>query len=117
MNIKIVKKESPITLTEIQEIAKEFYVLMLKGAVDIEKEIIALGGEYHLDANNLLTEHDCEQKDIWGFNLLLTKPKDEWLEYTSLINIRPNVGNRSMFIEDENIRAKIKKIINQAVTI
>ena len=52
MNIKIVTE--PITRAEAKEIAKEFYVEMVKGVVDVEKGIIALGGEYHMDANTIL---------------------------------------------------------------
>ena len=66
MDIRIIT--APITKTEALEIAKEFYVDMVKGVVDLEKEIIALGGEYHMDANNVLIEQGSSQPVLWGLN-------------------------------------------------
>ena len=74
MNIKIV--ENKISLLELREVAKEFYVTMVKGVLDIEKEIIAFGGEYHADANEILIESGSRQSDIWGFNLYFDRPRD-----------------------------------------
>jgi|SRR3989344_6734265 len=113
MDIRII--EDSIALDDVRKIAEVFYVDMVKGVADVEKGIFALGGEYHMDSNLKLIEHGSKQKDIWGFNLYLNKPKDDWLEYTSLINIRPLVSNLSMRIEDEKICNKIKKIINQKI--
>lgn len=113
MNIKVVKDE--ISLAEVKEIAKEFYGNMIKGVIDVKNEIIALGGEYHMDANMVLTEQGSKQVNIWGFNLRLEKKEEEWIEYTSLINIRPNQGNREMELQDKNLRKKIKEIINKKI--
>jgi hypothetical protein len=49
---------------------------------------------------------------VWGFNVYFDRPRDSWIEYISLINIRPQVGNREMEVQDKNIRDKMKKIIN-----
>jgi len=113
MDIRIIKDK--VSKNELPDIAKEFYVNMVKGAVDVENEIMALGGEYHVDANMVLIEHDSRQDNIWGFNLYLEKESDDWIEYVSLINIRPADGNRSMFIENKQLRDKIKEIINKKI--
>jgi hypothetical protein len=116
MNIKIYEQEVP--LSEITEISKEFYYPMIKGVVDIEHEIVAFGGEYHMDANLVLLDTGLLQSNIWGFNLLidkLQKNESEYIEYTSLINIRPQVGNRFMEIEDAKIREKIKLILDKKI--
>ena len=113
MNIKVIT--SSIPLVEVQEIAKEFYGSMIKGVVDIEKNILALGGEYHMDANLLLIEHGSRQKDVWGFNIHFTKPKDAWIEYTSLINIRPHANNNGMEVMDKSIRDVMKDIISSKI--
>ena len=99
MNIKIVRDK--ITKSELEELAKEFYVEMVKGVADIERDIIALGGEWHIDANSILIEDGSKQNNLWGFNIYLNKPKESRLEYNSLINIRPKQGNRNMEIENE----------------
>ena len=113
MNIKIVTE--PITRAEAKEIAKEFYVEMLKGVVDVEKGIIALGGEYHMDANTILVENGSEQKNLWGFNFYPDKTGDEQIEYKALVNIRPVHGNSVMEIQDENLRTAMRVIIRKLI--
>ena len=114
MDIRIIT--DTITREEMSEIAKEFYGNMVKGVADVENKIIALGGEYHMDANIVMIEHGSRQDNIWGFNIYLDREGDDWLEYVSLINIRPAVGNRSMFIEDHELCRKIKKIITEKIS-
>ncbi|MBI4225359.1 MAG: hypothetical protein HY617_03435 [Candidatus Sungbacteria bacterium] len=113
MNIKIV--ENTISLQELREVAKEFYGTMVKGVVDIEKEIAAFGGEYHADANQIIRARGSNQSDVWGFNVYFDRPRDSWIEYISLINIRPQAGNMGMEIQDQDIRDKIKAIINSKI--
>ena len=109
MNIKIINKK--ITESELREIAKDFYGEMVKGAVDVEREILAVGGEYHIDANVVLAESGSSQQDVWGFNWYFDKSGDERIEYVSLINIRPAQGNRTMDVQDAFLRNKMKSII------
>ncbi len=113
MDIKIV--EDQISVGELKKLAEVFYVTMIKGVVDIEKEIVAFGGEYHMDANMVLIENGSEQKNVWGFNIYFDRPKDEWIEYISLINIRPLAKNNDMEVQDESIREKMKNIINSKI--
>lgn len=113
MQIIIVEKTIPFT--EIEEISKEYYAPMIKGVVDIEHEIIAFGGEYHIDANQKLIELGYEQKNIWGFNISLDKPREQWIEYTSLINIRPHADNFDMEVQNPEIRARMQEIINKKI--
>lgn len=113
MNIYIVKK--PITRSEAKEIAKEFYVDMVKGVVDIERELVALGGEWHIDANNILTADGSRQSDVWGFNFHFNKERRDSIEYISLINIRPAQGNYDMVVQDELLQMKMRVIIDKLI--
>ena len=113
MIIRVV--EDTIKVDELREIAKEYYVDMVKGVADISKEIIAVGGEYHMDANMKILENGSIQADVWGFNIFFDRSQDERIEFTSLINIRPLAGNRSMEVEDESIRKKMRDIINRKI--
>lgn len=113
MDIRIIRDK--ITKLELEKLAKEFYVEMVKGVADIERDIIALGGEWHIDANSILIEDGSKQNNLWGFNIYLNKPKESRLEYNSLINIRPKQGNRNMEIENEEIKNKIFDIVNKLV--
>ncbi|MBU3969110.1 hypothetical protein KJ991_02790 [Patescibacteria group bacterium] len=107
--MKIIDKK--IAESELREIAKDFYVEMVKGVVDVEREIIAIGGEYHMDANVVLIENGSKQQNIWGFNWYFDKSGNERIEYVSLINIRPTQGNRTMEVQDIFLRDKMKTII------
>lgn len=110
MDIKIV--EEKITFLELKDLAKVFYKTMIKGVVDIEKEIVAFGGEYHMDANMLLINNGSLQENIWGFNLYFDRPMNTRFEYISLINIRPQAHNFDMEVQSMIIRDKMKAIIN-----
>ncbi len=83
---------------------------MIKYVADVRKEIIALGGELHSDAEAVLLENGSNQADLWGANFFPDNPEVDAIEYTSLINIRPSVGNRSMEIKDPVIRNQVLKI-------
>lgn len=113
MRIEIIKR--PITRAEAQEIAKEFYGNMVKGAADIERGVIALGGKWHMDANMKLIEGGSKQNSVWGFNVYVEEDGEERIEYVALINIRPALGNRDMYIEDRVIREKIRSIIDRLI--
>src|SRR3989338_8523118 len=106
MQIRIVTE--PIPILEVEELAKDSYTTMIKGVVDIERASIALGGEYHIDANNRLIEDGSLQPHLWGFNIHFDRGSSEWLEYRSLINIRPAAGNRSMLVKDANLQEKMR---------
>jgi len=114
MEIKIVKKE--ISLQEVQKIAEEQYGNMVKAVVDIEKEIMAIGGELHADANELLFEKEkSDSKNVWGINIYPLEARDKWIVFDSLLNIKPLSGNRSLIIEKEEIKNKIKEIVNKLI--
>jgi hypothetical protein len=85
----------------------EAFGIYIKLAVDVQRKILVGGGELHADCEKLLLEDGSQQKDIWGANWM---PFNQTTEYESLINIRPNVGNRSMEIQDSNIRQQINQV-------
>ena len=109
MNVKIVDKK--ITENDLREIAKEFYDTMIKGVVDIEREVIAVGGEYHIDASTVLVESGSQAQNLWGFNWYFDELGDKRIEYIALINIRPAQGNKTMEVKDLSLRDKMKSII------
>lgn len=111
MDIRIVTDK--ISLDELKPVAEHWYGDMIKGAVDVEQEVLALGGEYHMDANMVLIEAGSRQGAIWGFNIHLNRERKNWIEFTSLINIRPAQGNRGMVIESRELQGKIRAIIEK----
>jgi len=107
MDIKIITDK--VTQSELLQMAKDGFGDMVKAVVDVEKKIIAVGGELHADAEAILLENGSKQENLWGINIYPEKAATERIEFTSLINIRPSVGNRSMDIQDENVRQIIKQ--------
>lgn len=113
MEILVVHK--PIDPQTLDSLAKEWHAALVKGVADTETGQVALGGEWHMDANNRLIEEGSQQKNLWGFNIYPKEKGDAAIEYNSLINIRPLQGNRSMEITSEETRAAIRKAAAQAI--
>jgi hypothetical protein len=105
----IILLTTPIQKGDLEIYKSNPYDSMIKYVVDINKSLIAIGGEMHSDAEKVLLENGSIQENIWGSNLYPWGDIIE-IEYTSLINIRPTSGNRSMEIQEESIREKVKKI-------
>jgi hypothetical protein len=82
----------------------------IKLAVDIERGILAGGGELHSDCEAVLLEDGSRQADIWGADWY---PRTQEVGYESLINIRPRQNNRSMEIQDPVIREGVAQIVQQ----
>ena len=78
--------------------------------VDLERKVAAVGGELHADAEHLLLESGSRQENLWGANYYPGRGPEDCIEYTSLINIRPAQGNRSMLIADPEIRERVREI-------
>ncbi|HEY4527399.1 MAG TPA: DUF5674 family protein [Candidatus Paceibacterota bacterium] len=112
-DIRIVREH--VAVSELKPLAALWYGPMIKGVVDLEREIIAVGGDWHMDANTKLIEDGSDQMHLWGFNLYLEERGDSAIEYQSLINIRPSQGNRSIEIEDTELRKKIFSVVRSLV--
>ena len=113
MEIKIVRE--PITKAELNEMAKQQFGDMVKAVVDVEQRIMAIGGELHSDEEAMLLDQGSGQKNLWGINLYPEKPVAEWIEFDSMINVRPSAGNRSRNVERAEIRETITAIVNRLV--
>ena len=91
-------------------IACQDYPRYIKVVVDIERELLGIGGEWHADAEAELLRRGSKQKDLWGGGLDLVTNS---VEFTSLINTRPGISN-SQEVLDQEIRTKMEKIIRRA---
>ena len=115
MEIKVF--DSQISKEELLALAKSGYGDMVKGVIDINKRLLVLGGELHSDCEQVLLDRGSKQADLWGFNIYPGKTRGEYLEYTSLINIRPRQGNMDRDIKDLNLRRQIKNIVDEMVAL
>lgn len=113
MDIKIV--EDKISKSELEKLAKEGFGYLIKAVVDLEKGIMAVGGEMHADEEAQFIEMGSKQENLWGINLRFDKGGEDWIEFDSMINVRPSHGNSSRSIESQEIRDKIKKVVGELV--
>lgn len=113
MDIRIIRE--PIPRKALEELMRAHYRTFIKGVADIERGIIALGGDWHMDANTALVTDGSEQKNLWGFNVYPNKKEDEALEYESLINIRPGQNNRSRELQDQQLRSRVRALVARLI--
>ena len=93
---KILLVQERISPEELARLVQLYFEDMVKYVVDIERKVIAVGGELYADAEQLLLESGSRQEDLWGANYYPGIGPEDCIEYTALINIRPAQGNRSM---------------------
>ncbi len=108
--IKIIS--TPIPLSEIKSIAENQFGFLVKAVVDIQKKIMAIGGELHTDEEALLIQNGSEQKQLWGINIYPEQQANDMIEFDSMINLRPYLGNRSRSVDDVEIQNQIIEIVN-----
>jgi len=100
-----------LSKAELQTMASEYFGDMVKGVADVDRGLLALNAELHADLEALLLEDGSHQNSLWGINLYPDMDGEDFLEFDSLINIRPMQGNRSRGVEDEAIQEDIKKLV------
>ena len=94
------------TPEQVQEMLQE-YEGMIKIVVDIRRRFLSGGGEMHADCESILLEDGSEQDDLWGANWY---PGNQRVEFESLINFRPRLGNRNILIQDERLRKQVESV-------
>ena len=115
MGINIVK--DAVNKKGLIDIAKEQFGDLVKAVVDIEQEIMAVGGEMHADEEAALIEREgSKRENTWGINLYPGKTDKEWIEFNSVINLKPSFGNRSRGVDDPKIQEKIRNVVEKLVS-
>lgn len=111
--MKIVKDK--IEIAELKEMSKKMFDNLVKAVVDVEKEIMAVDAGLHSDEQEILMEKGSKPENLWGINVLPEKENEEFIEFDSMINIKPAFGNRTRGIDNQKIREKIIKIVNNLI--
>jgi len=107
--VKIIRET--LAFNELNQMAAALFGNLVKAVVDVDKEIIAVDAELHSDLEALLLQDGSKQKDVWGVNFYPELEGDQFVEFDSMINMRPSQGNRSRGVENEQIRNKILEIV------
>jgi hypothetical protein len=113
--MKLVSEQDKISLGELKEVSTKMAESLVKAVVDIEKNLMLVDAELHVDEEKQLLEQGSEQKNLWGINLYPSIEGEDWIEFDSMINLRPWQNNRSRGVEDEHIRKTIIEIVNKLV--
>ncbi|OGG39926.1 hypothetical protein A2118_01090 [Candidatus Kaiserbacteria bacterium GWA2_50_9] len=114
METKIVK--GGITREELRALAHEQYGDLIKAVVDVAQGIMGVGGELHIDIQSLLIEQAGSKGDTtWGVNLYLDKTDDDFIEFDSMVNLKPLIGNRTRGVKDETVRLAVRNIVARLV--
>ncbi|MBI3260948.1 hypothetical protein HYZ64_01075 [Candidatus Berkelbacteria bacterium] len=105
-------------MQELQQLAKSLYgehAELVKAVIDVERCIMAIGGEMHSDEEAMLLEDGSKQQYLWGINIYPNKLKTEWIEFDSMINLRPSQHNRTRGVENLALREQITAIVGKLV--
>ncbi|MBI4422317.1 MAG: hypothetical protein HY554_01240 [Elusimicrobia bacterium] len=105
----------PVPWSEVDALAKAQFGEMIKATVDVERELLALGGELHSDEEALLLEDGSRQRSLWGINLYPGNAPEERIQFDSMINVRPSQNNRTRGVEDPATRARIAAIVGRLI--
>jgi len=87
----------------LKTMSEKTFGVLVKAVMDIEKEIIIVDAELHADQESILLENGSKQENLWGINIHPNVEGDSWIEFDSMINLRPSWGNRSRGVEDPKI--------------
>jgi len=107
--------DTSTTMAELRSLAEGRFGDLVKAVVDVRRGVMAVDADLHSDEEALLLENGSAQADLWGINLYPELPAADWIEFDSMINIRPSQGNRSRGVDDLSIQARIVEIINSLV--
>jgi hypothetical protein len=113
--MQIVDNKSRVSLSELQKMATDTFGDLVKAVVDVKLAIMAMDAELHADEEALLMDNGSDQNDLWGINLYPDIEGADFIEFDSMINLRPSRGNRSRGVEDPKVRDQIKKIVADLV--
>jgi hypothetical protein len=106
-----------ITALDLSKMARGMFGNLVKAVVDIEQEIMAVNAELHADEEAMLLESGSRQENLWGINIYpeMDRNGPDFIEFDSMINLRPSQGNRSRGVENPEIRKKITAVIDKLV--
>ena len=100
---------------KLKEMAVQTFGNLIKAVVDVDRGLLALDGELHSDLEVLLPENGSKQKNLLGINLYPDMQGEDFIEFDSIINMRPSQDNRSRGVEDKELHKKIIEIVNKRI--
>jgi hypothetical protein len=105
-----------VDLIRLREMAVRRFGDMVKAVVDVDQRIMAVDAELHADEEEALLERGSAQASLWGINLYPDVVGEGWIEFDSMINLRPSLGNRTRGVDDPGMRQRIVAVVSRLVT-
>ena|ERR1700722_8727744 len=105
-----------VTLDELKKMSKKMHDDLVKAVVDVERCIMVIDAGMHADEEMELLEDGSLQENLWGINIYPYEVIDKWIEFDSMINIRPSYGNKTRGVDNVQVQEKIKKIVDMLVS-
>ena len=102
-------------MEDLRRLAAGRFGDMVKAVVDLKRDLMLLDADMHADQEAELLSEGSAQRDLWGINLYPDMPDADWLEFDSMINLRPSFGNRSRGVDDPATRAAITELVRRLV--
>jgi hypothetical protein len=112
---EIVVVDHRIARDVFERLVREGFGDMVKFVVDLDREQAAIGGQLHADAELLLLESGSQPGDLWGANYYPGRGREDCIEFTSLINIRPAQGNAGMEIVDPTLCERVRALTHRLI--
>ncbi len=113
--MKLIQSGATISLDELRIMAEATFGDLVKAVVDIARDVMVVDAELHADQEKFLLDQGSRQADLWGINLYPEMSGDDFIEFDSMINLRPSQGNRSRGVDDAATRARIAAIVGLLV--
>ncbi len=110
-----VTESDPIAIEELRRLVPGRFRDMIKGVVDLQRRLLVIDADMHADQEAALLADGSDQRDLWGINLYPQLDGPDWLEFDSMINLRPSFGNRSRGVDDAATREAIAALIASLV--
>lgn len=105
-----------IFLSKLKKMSQKMFGNLIKAVVDAENEIMAVDGELHADEEALLLQNGSKQENLWGINIYPElHGSEDFIEFDSMINLRPSQNNRGRGVDNPEIRKKISGIIGKLI--
>ena len=104
-----------ITRAILKKMSEKMFEDLVKAVVDVEKKIMYVDAQMHADMEKVMLEQGSDQKDLWGINLYPDDTEDSWIEFDSLINLRPSWGNKTRGVDDREVQKQIRDIVDNLV--
>ncbi len=102
-------------MESLRQLAATRFGDMVKAVVDVIRGIMVIDADLHSDEEAELLAAGSRQQDLWGINLYPDLPPEDWLEFDSMINLRPSSGNRSRSVDDPSTRELISAVVDKLV--